>query len=72
MNKQATKKPYNFTKFSSDSEQREADLYSRVKLGLIAKIRKRVCVHAFVQIQEGESDKKERLSSCVKVVKLSS
>lgn len=74
INKQATKTLYNLTKFSFESEQKEAGLYSRVKLGLIAKIRKCVCVRtrACVQIQEGESDKKERLSSCLKVVKLSS
>lgn len=47
INKQATtttKKLYSWTKVSFESEQREADLFSRVKLNLIAKIRKWVCV----------------------------
>lgn len=65
---------YNWTKILFESEQREADSFTRMKLSLIAKIRKcvRVCARACVQIQEGESDKKELLCSCMKVVKLSS
>lgn len=50
INKQVTKRLYSLTKFSFESEQREADLYSRVKLGLIAKIRKHVCVCVRVRV----------------------